>query len=125
VKKIAFILLVIYQIFIFRTFTIIFIFYQNQEYIATELCEQREVLNNTCQGNCHLQKQINKLVNEENSQQNTNNIKQTIEENSHSLTSIWKFTTRPICLDLVSNTVYFFSVKSVKLDPKIPPPKMS
>ena len=34
-------------------------FYINRNYIAHSLCEQRNVLNNCCQGKCHLRKSMN------------------------------------------------------------------
>ncbi|MCU4156642.1 hypothetical protein J1N10_11700 [Carboxylicivirga sp. A043] len=37
---------------------ILLVFKMNQQYIAENLCEQKEVKNNTCQGCCHLKKQM-------------------------------------------------------------------
>jgi hypothetical protein len=37
----------------------------NQERIAQTLCEQREIKNNTCEGKCHLEKQLKKVDQEE------------------------------------------------------------
>lgn len=35
-------------------------FYSNQEYIAANLCEQKEEIENCCQGSCHLTKELSK-----------------------------------------------------------------
>lgn len=40
----------------------------NQEKIAETLCVQKEVKNNTCQGQCHLRKQLDKAEEEEKKQ---------------------------------------------------------
>ncbi|MBK9292087.1 MAG: hypothetical protein IPM52_10750 [Bacteroidetes bacterium] len=41
----------------------------HQAYIARVLCEQREVANNQCQGNCHLKKELRKSEDRERKQQ--------------------------------------------------------
>jgi len=38
----------------------------NYSYIIEELCEQKEVKNNECQGKCHLTKEIKKQVDPQN-----------------------------------------------------------
>jgi hypothetical protein len=44
----------------------------NQESIAKTLCVKKEVENNTCQGKCHLKKQLDKADEEEKKQAPTN-----------------------------------------------------
>ena len=44
----------------------------NQESIAKTLCVKKEVKNNTCQGKCHLKKQLDKADEEEQKQAPTN-----------------------------------------------------
>lgn len=39
-----------------------FQFKANQQYIVTELCEQRQTQNNHCQGSCHLAKHLAKTA---------------------------------------------------------------
>ncbi len=40
----------------------------NREHIAKTLCVKKEIQNNTCQGKCHLKKQLKKADNEERKQ---------------------------------------------------------
>jgi hypothetical protein len=44
----------------------------NQESIAKTLCVKKEIKNNTCQGKCHLKKQLDKAGEEEQKQAPTN-----------------------------------------------------
>jgi hypothetical protein len=44
----------------------------NQESIAKTLCVKKEIKNNTCQGKCHLKKQLDKADEEEQKQTPTN-----------------------------------------------------
>jgi len=46
------------------SFTLL-IFKLNQNYIAQNLCVQKEIEDNTCQGCCHLKKELTKQSNQE------------------------------------------------------------
>lgn len=59
------------KIWIFVSFKI------NQENIAKTLCVKKEVKNNTCQGKCHLKKQLDKA--EEEQKQVPTNTKEKVE----------------------------------------------
>jgi len=75
VKIILLVLLIFLQpfskIWIFVSFKI------NQENIAKTLCVKKEVKNNTCQGKCHLKKQLDKA--EEEQKQVPTNTKEKVE----------------------------------------------
>lgn len=50
----------------------------NQENIAITLCVKKEIKNNTCQGKCHLKKQLEK-ADEEEQKQSPKNTKEKVE----------------------------------------------
>lgn len=49
----------------------------NHEYIATQLCIYKNIPNNMCQGQCHLQKALEKNAENEKPDQNKNNTRNT------------------------------------------------
>jgi hypothetical protein len=59
----------------------------NQESIAKTLCVKKEVENNTCQGKCHLKKQLEKADEEEQKQAPTNTKEKVEVLYCHNLTS--------------------------------------
>lgn len=111
--------------FVFRTFITLITFYQNQEYISTELCEQRALVINTCNGSCELQKQISKLLDVESPQQSPQNNKQTVEESLHNLINIWSIDEYLVSTSVISCTHFLFSVQSHTSEPCSPPPQFS
>jgi hypothetical protein len=51
----------------------------NQEYIAKMLCEKKEVKENTCNGHCHLKKELKKVSETENDSNLPTSYKEKIE----------------------------------------------
>ncbi len=96
-------------------------FYFNQDYIATELCEQKAIIDNTCEGHCQLQKELSEEA--DNKHQNTSNSRITIKENLHNVTELFQF-----CFSLgpdlnQSPVLFSFKVKTFLSSPDIPPPR--
>jgi predicted transcriptional regulator len=111
--------------FVFRTFFTLMSFYQNQDYISTELCEKKEIANNSCQGSCQLKKQMSNLLEHEAPQQDSKNTKQTTEESLHTFTDQWKFDYNYQSQFVVNHTVFLFSDNAIDLDLYTPPPQFS
>ena len=57
-RKIAILLCLMYALVIVRPVLPRLLFEFNRAYIASELCVQREIKNNCCQGKCYLRKQM-------------------------------------------------------------------
>lgn len=57
-KIISLFLLFVYISYVFRVVLPLIDYAVNYKYISAELCEQKDVPNNSCQGTCHLSKQI-------------------------------------------------------------------
>ncbi|MBK8946204.1 MAG: hypothetical protein IPM32_13185 [Ignavibacteriae bacterium] len=67
-KIINFVLLLIYSTYVFRTALPLLDYLINYTFIITELCEQKDNLDNMCMGKCHLQKEMKKQVDTESKQ---------------------------------------------------------
>ena len=50
---------------IWKDFAVYLTFKANQEYIVVELCEEKEEIENTCQGSCYLSKKLKQVQEEE------------------------------------------------------------
>ena len=70
-KHISIILLLLYAVVAFNYLIPVLTHHIFEEYIINEVCIQREVIENKCQGNCHLQKQLTEGK-EENNQSKSN-----------------------------------------------------
>jgi hypothetical protein len=83
----------------FSKILIVISFKINQESIAKTLCIKKEVENNTCQGKCHLKKQLDKSDQEEQKQTPTN-TKEKVEV---------LFCHNQIPFDLLKQNIFFVS----------------
>ena len=106
---------------VFRTCLTYAHFFSNQGYIATELCEQREIVDNSCEGHCQLQKELSKQS--EQSDQNTPNSRIVIKENLHNTVELFQFDFA-LGSDLIINPASFsFNIKTHFSTPDTPPPR--
>lgn len=120
----SYIALVLLSLFLFQgigKYVVYAHFYLNRNFIAQELCEQKAVAENTCQGKCYLKKQLNHQ--EEQQKQLATVLKSKVEvffESHKQRTSIVVASTffeAPIAS-------YFFSNQSVDTDPIPLPPRI-
>lgn len=66
-KTLSILLLLVYSSFVFRIIFPVLDYVINYDYIVTELCIEKDIENNSCQGSCHLSEQIQKQIDSENS----------------------------------------------------------
>ena len=64
-KIISLFLLFVYISYVFRVVLPLIDYTVNYKYISTELCEQKDIPDNSCQGTCHLSKQIGDQINDD------------------------------------------------------------
>lgn len=69
-QGIAFFFYLLYLIAMMRPILPVLEYYGNYEYIVNVLCENRAVPETSCQGKCHLKKQLEKYVQPTNKEQN-------------------------------------------------------
>lgn len=119
-KKISFLLLLLYVVVALNYFIPVLTHHIFKEYIADEICVQKEVIENRCQGNCHLQKQLseNKEENIPSNSKTTNRIQSEFENIIHQINSK---------IILSKRERIYYSIKCKRLEyftaPIKPPPK--
>ena len=58
IKSPGLILLAVYEFHVFRIIVPLIDYAINYNYIVTQLCEQKDEIDNNCKGKCHLSKEI-------------------------------------------------------------------
>ena len=93
----------------------------NQDKIAKTLCVKKEIENNTCQGKCHLKKQLEKADEEEQKQAPTNTKEKVEVLYSQNHSALFLF--NPVTEEK-STTYYSFHLSEKHLHSVFHPPKV-
>lgn len=121
-RPIAIILLICYQVVVFRMLIPVADYLINQEYIASELCENKEQPVLACNGKCYLMSEITKIYGGDEDQ--SNNVQEDLEEDwSHSFLSKTQIEGN---FTLVSASASKFKLiwNSRSINPPNPPPPL-
>ncbi len=121
-KLIGFTILLSFLLQLSGKFVVLLDYAINKDFIASVLCVNKDVVDSTCEGKCHLKKQLDKKDQEQ--QQSTNPFNEIKDFELYSeFSSVINFI--PSSLKLASNTVfnYMLRVSSKHLLPVYHPPQ--
>lgn len=121
VRKISFILLVSYLVLCFNQYLPYFSYWANQEYIAKNLCENRDKPELKCNGKCHLAKELKKAAEKE--KEPASNTTEKVEIIFFALLNELPEKAFQIEERTTHSFYWSCSSRSLKVSPDTPPPK--
>jgi len=98
-------------------------YYINYDYISQVLCVNKDDVTPTCQGKCHIKKQLKKTHEQDDS--SSQRIKLQVEKNTCILLRIFDFSAKTYCFlqDISILKKVSFNLRSTSIRPATPPPE--